>query len=145
VNVRPAPPPQPAPHRSGAALFIGLLLVLFGLTALAGALGFTVLNHALRDLWPWPLILILIGGYLLLRAKGQMVSGLLLILAGAWTWARHQGLLDVPFSAVFWPLVVVLIGGSMLWYTFAGPKPPAAGSTPPPATGASSTEPGKDI
>jgi hypothetical protein len=110
------------PRTFATAEVVGLLLVLFGIAGLAGSLGFLELHYALRDAWPGPAILALAGSSLLLRPGRYIVPGLLLILIGAWVWARHGSWEDVPFGAVLGPIVLLLIGGSVVWHTLIGPR-----------------------
>jgi hypothetical protein len=123
MNVPPVPPLPPAPRRPFAGLVLGLLILLFGLTWLADALGFEQVHDALRDFWPWPAILVLIGFSLIIRTNRRVVPGLILILLGAALWARNESLVNVPLPLVFGPALVVLVGASVLWRALVQPGP----------------------
>jgi hypothetical protein len=118
MNVVPVRDPDPG--RIAARAVGGLLLVLFGLTWLAGSLGLTDLHQALREVWPWPAILVLGGCSLLLRRDRALVPGLLLVLAGGWVWAHQEGLVEVPFGAVLGPVALVLLGGYVILRAMVG-------------------------
>jgi hypothetical protein len=119
MNIEPAHP-EGTRTRPPASPIVGALLILVGLTWLAGNLGFDEVYQVLRQLWPG--ILILLGiAVLFQRRPDKVVLGLGLILAGAWVWAGQLHLLRVPFGAVFGPTIVVLIGGSIIWRAFHRP------------------------
>jgi len=110
-------PERPRSQAAVAIAVIGLLVVVFGLTLLAGNLGFTEFHDLLRQLWPFALIVVGIVA-LLARRHNQVFLGLVLLLAGAWAYASQQHWLHVNFWAVFGPTLLILVGASVVWRAF---------------------------
>jgi hypothetical protein len=118
---------QPTPRRGlagpASTTIAGVLLMVVGLTWLAGNLGFLDADELLRQLWP--LVLIFLGlGRLLQRRHDHVILGLVLIAAGVYAFAYEQHWLRVEFWKLFGPTVTVLVGGSVIWRAFRRPGPP---------------------
>jgi len=104
-----------------AIMIVGLVIAAFGLTLLAGNLGYIDAHRVLQEFWPFGLIIVGVAT-LATRRHDQVFLGLALVFAGAWAYAAHQNWLRVSFWAVFGPTVLVLAGGSIIWRAFARPS-----------------------
>jgi hypothetical protein len=109
------------------SVFIGALLATFGLTLLATNLGWTDMRSAMRQFWPFALVVL---GLVNLFHDRQSVRfwGMVLIVAGCWIYASQRDWIQVQFWAVFGPTILILLGAMVAWRAIAGPpRPPAAG------------------
>jgi predicted membrane protein len=115
---------QPQSHRRPVnplgPVIIGLVIITFGLTLLAGNLGWVDAQYVLRQLWPIGLIVAGVG-VLLQRRHDKSLWGVVLILAGVWAYAQHW--IHVNFWAVFGPTLIVLLGSSFIWRSMRDPRP----------------------
>jgi len=94
---------------------LGLVLALVGLAWLAENLGVEP-GHVLGSLWPWPLLLLILGVALLAGGRPHSVGrGVALIGAGLLVWASRAHLLPVPFWHVVAPALLAAAGGLLLW------------------------------
>ncbi|MEJ0037141.1 MAG: DUF5668 domain-containing protein [Gammaproteobacteria bacterium] len=107
------------------SLVIGALIVTFGATLLATNLGWTDMRSAMRQFWPFALVVWGIANLFSDRPGGKF-WGLVLIVAGSWIYADQRDWIHVQFWAVFGPTVLILLGLMVAWRALAGPtRPPA--------------------
>lgn len=112
-------PLMPRTQDAPAAPLLGLVLALVGLAWLGENLGFAP-GHVLGSLWPWPLLLLILGVSVLLGGRQHSVGrGLALIAAGLVVWASRERLLPVPFWHLLAPALLVAAGGIVLWRSIA--------------------------
>ena len=111
--------------RSGSVVFGGLIL-LFGLTLLAGNLGLADSRQLMRQFWPVALVVFGIANLLTSRQSRQHQGfwGFALIFAGLWAYASQHDWVRVNFWAVMGPTLLVLLGGSVMWRAFHHTRPP---------------------
>jgi hypothetical protein len=111
--------------RSGSVVFGGLIL-LFGLTLLAGNLGLADSRQLIRQFWPVALVVFGIVNLLTCRQGQQRQGfwGFALIFAGLWAYASQHDWIRVNFWAVTGPTLLVLLGGSVVWRAFNHTRPP---------------------
>lgn len=94
---------------------LGMVLALVGLAWLAENLGVEP-DRVLGTLWPWPLLLLVLGVTLLAGSSPHSVGrGLGLIVAGLVVWAGRAHLLPVPFWHLVAPVLLAAAGGLLLW------------------------------
>jgi predicted membrane protein len=107
------------------SLVIGALIATFGLSLLATNLGWTDLRSAMRQFWPFALVILGIAN-LFNERQGAKFWGLVLIIAGCWIYAAQRDWIHVQFWAVFGPTVLILLGAMVAWRAIAGPpRPPS--------------------
>jgi len=109
------------------SLVIGALIATFGLTLLATNLGWTDLRSAMRQFWPFALVILGIAN-LFNERQGAKFWGLVLIIAGCWIYAAQRDWIHVQFWAVFGPTILILLGAMVAWRAIAGPPRPPASS-----------------
>jgi hypothetical protein len=94
---------------------LGVVLALVGLAWLAENLGYEP-GHVVGALWPWPLLLLILGVTLLAGRRPHSVGrGVALIVAGLLVWASREHLLPVPFWHIVAPSLLVAAGAVVLW------------------------------
>jgi hypothetical protein len=107
------------------SLVIGALLATFGLTLLATNLGWTDMRSAMRQFWPFALVILGVAK-VLSDDQGRKFFGVILIVTGLWIYADQRDWIHVQFWAVFGPTILILLGGMVAWRAIAGPpRPPA--------------------
>src|SRR6188474_3285332 len=125
-------------NHNGSGLWLGLLLVSVGAGLLAREFGLLPAQVTVLDFWP--LVVVVIGISVLLRASGivSAILALAVVGTGGVLLAGNLGFLTSSVTRL-WPVLVVLLG---LWALFRGgrgpethgPEPrPAFGSDPAPA------------
>ncbi len=107
------------------SLVIGALIATFGLTLLATNLGWTDMRSAMRQFWPFALVVLGLVN-LFHERPGARFWGLVMIIAGLWIYAAQRGWIHVQFWAVFGPTILILLGCMVAWRAIAGPSRPAA-------------------
>ncbi len=95
----------------GSAL-MGLLILAFGLTLLAGNLGWVNAHEVLRRFWPAALIVL---GTMYVLQHRHRAWGVLLIIGGLGAYAAQENWIHVNFWALFGPTMLMFAGGSLLW------------------------------
>jgi hypothetical protein len=100
-----------------ASPVLGLILILIAVAWLGENLHLEP-GRLLGPLWPWPLLLIVLGvAAFTARTESSFPRGLALILGGVLVWASRAQLLPVPFWNILAPLLVGLVGGIVMWRT----------------------------
>jgi predicted membrane protein len=108
------------------SLVIGALIITFGTTLLATNMGWTDMRNAMRQFWPFALVVLGIAN-LFHERQGPKFWGMVLIVAGLWIYAAQRDWIHVQFWAVFGPTILILLGATVAWRAIAGPpKPPPA-------------------
>lgn len=98
-----------------ASPLLGVVLALIGLAWLGENLGFEP-GRLLGTLWPWPLLLLVLGiSFLAGRRPHSVGRGVVLIGAGLLVWASREHLLPVPFWHVVAPTLLMALGAGLLW------------------------------
>lgn len=97
-------------------IFVGLILILVGLTILVANLGWADLS----GIFQWiPSFFILLGVWQLIANKFRFITGPIILIAGGA--AFQLAAFDIiEFESIwqFWPLILILIGASMLLERF---------------------------
>jgi hypothetical protein len=113
------------PYRRNRSAFhsviVGALIATFGLTLLADNLGWADFRSAMRQLWPFALVVLGIAN-LFNDRSGSHFWGLVMIVAGIWIYAVQREWIHVPFWAVFGPTLLVLLGGMVVWRAVSAPS-----------------------
>lgn len=58
----------------------------------------------------WPLLIVLLGFYQLIKGKGASTGGLILILVGGFIFCKIHGILPHNWSTYIWPAALIIIG-----------------------------------
>lgn len=82
---------------------LGILLVLGGLILLLASIGALPVGRLISNYWP--LVLILIGGYMLVIRPGSMLGGTILVVSGGVLLLATLNILDIAI----WQLIIALI------------------------------------
>ena len=91
-------------------LFLGLLLVAIGGTALLGRLGVVGIDLGeLVSTW-WPMLIVLVGIAALVSVPRAWMGPALIILVGAVLQLDRLDLIAVSFWDIFWPSLLLLVG-----------------------------------
>jgi predicted membrane protein len=104
------------------SLVIGGLIAAFGLTLLATNLGWTDMRSALRQFWPFALVILGVAN-LFTERPGSQFWGIVMIVGGLWIYAAQRDWIHVSFWAVFGPTVLILLGATVVWRAVTQPKP----------------------
>jgi predicted membrane protein len=108
------------------SLVVGALIATFGMTLLATNLGWTDMRSAMRQFWPFALVVLGLSK-LFSERPGAKFWGMVLIIAGLWVYAAQRDWIHVEFWAVFGPTILILLGAMVAWRAIAGPsRPPAS-------------------
>ena len=83
---------------------LGILFILLGLGLLLHKMDVISIGQ-----W-WPLLIVLLGLYQLIKGKGASKGGLLLILIGGFILCKIHGLLPDDWGIYIWPAVLIIIG-----------------------------------
>ena len=113
-------------HTPLVTAVIGLLVLTFGLTLLAGNLGW----FDARYVWGqfWPVGLILLGIAVLVQGRADRTfGGVALIVWGAVAFASQHQWLRVSFWSLFGPLLIVVAGLSVIWRAYHRPRLESSG------------------
>ncbi|KUO48793.1 MAG: hypothetical protein APF76_18100 [Desulfitibacter sp. BRH_c19] len=94
----------------------GIIMLLHNFRLIDFSVGYIVFNY-------WPAILILWGLQFLTknRGRGELFTGLVLIILGSFILGEKHGLIELDLTIIwktFWPLIIILLGVSLL----RGPK-----------------------
>ncbi len=90
----------------------GAFLILLGIGFLGDQFNLIAVGEVLKYLWPTAVTLL--GVYLLVRARRQLILGLIITLIGVFSLIDTA--VDLPFSVWdLWPLVLVAIGINILF------------------------------
>jgi len=112
------PPRRQSMHTLGIVI-AGLVVMAFGLSLLANNLGWVDVHRLLGQVWPLGLIVLGVGLFL---QRQQGLSGVALIVVGAWFYAREQHWTNLNFWAVVGPALIMLLGASVVWRAFNRPR-----------------------
>jgi predicted membrane protein len=95
-------------QRSTSSLLFGSLLTLFGVVLLLDNLGYIDANDILRF---WPIVLVLIGAFRVVRSEdtGGKVVGLMIAIVGLWLLLTNFEVISLSFSSL-WPLLLIGLG-----------------------------------
>ena len=92
-------------------IFIGALLVIIGVVWLL--INFECIDEGLRDIMTsWPMLLVLIGGYLLFLKR--WIWGSVIFLHGVIFLIARIMQTDIPYGKVVAPVAVILLGLALL-------------------------------
>jgi predicted membrane protein len=119
-------------HGRVYSLVIGALLATFGVILLATNLGWIDMRAAMRQFWPFALVVVGIAK-LVGDNQGRRSFGLIPIFVGLWIYAAQRDWIHVQFWAVFGPAVLIFLGAMVTWRAFAKPprRPLAAAADGP--------------
>lgn len=105
-------------HEVRSPAILGLTFTFVGACWLGGNLGVDP-GRVLGVLWPWPLILFMIGFAVLLgRTPYSITRGLALVLGGVLVWVARESAVQLPHWDVLAPGLLVLVGLVITWYSF---------------------------
>lgn len=105
--------------RNYGNLLFGLLVVIVGLALLTNNLGWTDLSIMALLFKYWPVFVIVGGIGLLLNhgSKGEIVSGIVILLLGAALMLRNLGYIHFSLATLFrlfWPILLIVMGVAIL-------------------------------
>jgi hypothetical protein len=105
-------------HEVRSPAILGLTFTFVGACWLGGNFGVEP-GRVLGPLWPWPLILFMIGFAVLLgRTPHSVPRGLALVLGGVLVWVSRESTVPVPHWNVLAPMLLILVGGVITGYSF---------------------------
>lgn len=98
----------------------GVLIIIFGALLLLDNAGIADVDLGELISTFWPMVLIIIGAYIVLTNPASKVGGLITLAIGVVFQLKTLGYFDVFKYLAFWPVVLILIG---LWIVLGrGPK-----------------------
>lgn len=95
-------------------MFVGIIIVCFGILYLLEALypGFHV-DYSLI----WPIVLIVIAIYQMIKEKKIDLFMSILLFVGIWFLLINTNILKDQYTDIFWPIIVILVGLSFIFST----------------------------
>ncbi|WP_156286472.1 LiaF transmembrane domain-containing protein [Oceanivirga salmonicida] len=86
-------------------LFLGISLILIGMFSLFGSL---LPDTALKYIFNWQIMIILMGVYFLLKKGINNVAGIALIATGSYFYIEK--FLPLPYTNITLPIILIIIG-----------------------------------
>lgn len=103
-----------------ARKLFGVIIIVFGILLLLNSAGIADVNIGYLFSNFWPMILILMGTFVLLANPASKVGGIITLTIGVVFQLKNLGYFDIFQYISFWPVLLILIG---LWIVFGrGPK-----------------------
>lgn len=109
---------------------LGIILILIGIGLIARSMNF-IPDELARDLFSWPMILVVLG-IIFLSNKANHTSGWILLLLGVLFLLPRITDLPYSFREVFWPVIFIALGLLILFKSLGvikrGKSPATSGS-----------------
>ena len=98
----------------------GVIIIIFGVLLLLNSAGIADVNIGYIFSHFWPMLLIIIGAFVLLSNPASKVGGVIMLTIGIVFQLKSLGYFDLFQYMSFWPVLLILIGP---WIVFGrGPK-----------------------
>lgn len=108
-------------HVPAARWLVGLALIGLGVLFLLSTTD--VIEGG--EIWStfWPLLLILLGAWFLVRERGRSLPGLVVLLLGVGFLAENREWIGEGWLGRYWPIAVIIVGLAILLQATAAPRP----------------------
>jgi Predicted membrane protein (DUF2154). len=103
-------------------IFFGVILIILGTVFLLDQMQIIEFGELVGVYWP--IILIAIGLYHILKKNISPISGIILILIGAFFQLRELDMLPTDIWKYFWPVLLILIGLNIIFSRGSKPRIP---------------------